>query len=67
MPGNRRLFEHALRRATEYNERKQWDKALAEFQNALAEFTEDLDVLEVNEQGLWREYSPEVIKNAEQR
>jgi tetratricopeptide (TPR) repeat protein len=47
MPGNRRLFEHALRRATEYNERKQWDKALAEFQNALTEFPEDLDVLEV--------------------
>ena len=47
MSGNRRLFEHALRRATEHNERKQWDKAVAEFQNALAEFPEDLDVLEV--------------------
>ena len=47
MPGNRRLFEHALRRATEYHERKQWDKALVEFQNALTEFPEDLDVLEV--------------------
>ncbi len=46
MPGNRRLYEHALRRATEHSERKQWDKALAEFQNALVEFPDDLEVLE---------------------
>lgn len=46
MAGNRRLYEHALRRATEFYERKQWEKALAEFQNALAEFPEDLVVLE---------------------
>lgn len=45
MPGNRRLYEHALRRATEHYERKQWDKALAELQNALAEFPDDLDVM----------------------
>jgi tetratricopeptide (TPR) repeat protein len=46
MAGNRRLYEHALRRATEHYERKQWDKALKEFQNALAEFPDDLGVLE---------------------
>lgn len=46
MPGNRRLYEHALRRAAEHSERKQWDKALVEFQNALAEFPDDLEVLE---------------------
>ena len=46
MPGNRRLYEHALRRAAEHSERKQWDKALVELQNALVEFPDDLDVLE---------------------
>jgi tetratricopeptide (TPR) repeat protein len=46
MAGNRRLYEHALRRATEHYERKQWEKALAEFQNALTEFPDDLGVLE---------------------
>jgi tetratricopeptide (TPR) repeat protein len=46
MSGNRRLYEHALRRASEHSERKQWDKALAEFQNALVEFPDDLEVLE---------------------
>jgi tetratricopeptide (TPR) repeat protein len=46
MAGNRRLYEHALRRAAEYYERKQWEKALKEFQNALAEFPDDLAVLE---------------------
>jgi tetratricopeptide (TPR) repeat protein len=46
MAGNRRLYEHALRRANEYYERKQWEKALAEFQNALAEFPDDVSVLE---------------------
>src|SRR5512137_115830 len=46
MPGNRRLYEHALRRAAEHSERKQWDKALAEYQNALVEFPDDLDVME---------------------
>src|SRR5512139_425317 len=46
MAGNRRLYEHALRRATEHYERKQWEKALKEFQNALTEFPDDLGVLE---------------------
>ncbi|HTP09244.1 MAG TPA: tetratricopeptide repeat protein, partial [Anaerolineae bacterium] len=46
MAGNRRLYEHALRRATEHYERKQWEKALKEFQNALVEFPDDLGVLE---------------------
>jgi hypothetical protein len=39
MAGNRRLYEHALRRATEHYQRKQWEKALTEFQNALNEFS----------------------------
>ncbi len=46
MPGNRRLYEHAVRRATTYAEHKAWDKALTEYRNALAEFPEDLDILE---------------------
>ena len=46
MAGNRRLYEHALRRATEHYEHKQWEKALKEFQNALSEFPDDLGVLE---------------------
>lgn len=46
MPGNRRLYEHAVRRATTYSEQKAWDKALTEYRNALAEFPEDLDILE---------------------
>ncbi len=46
MPGNRRLYEHAVRRATTYYEHKAWDKALTEFQNALAEFPEDMAILE---------------------
>ena len=46
MAGNRRLYEHALRRATEHYERKQWEKALTEYQNALNEFPDDFGVLE---------------------
>ena len=46
MAGNRRLYEHALRRAAEHYERKQWEKALPEYQNALNEFPDDLGVLE---------------------
>src|SRR5512147_826817 len=46
MAGNRRLHEHALRRATEHYARKQWEKALTEYQNALNEFPDDLGVLE---------------------
>ncbi len=46
MAGNRRLYEHALRRATEHYERKQWEKALTEYQNALNEFPDDSGVLE---------------------
>src|SRR5512136_2420313 len=46
MAGNRRLYEHALRRAAEHYERKQWEKALTEYQNALNEFPDDLGVLE---------------------
>ena len=46
MAGNRRLYEHALRRAAEHYERKQWGKALTEYQNALNEFPDDLGVLE---------------------
>jgi tetratricopeptide (TPR) repeat protein len=46
MAGNRRLYEHALRRATEHYARKQWEKALAEYQNALNEFPDDLGLLE---------------------
>ncbi len=40
--------------------------AVVNYRTAELQFQRDLDVLEVNEQGLWREYSPEVIDNAEQ-
>lgn len=46
MVGNRRLYEHAVRTATRYYADKAWDKALAEYQNALKEFPDDLDVIE---------------------
>jgi tetratricopeptide (TPR) repeat protein len=46
MAGNRRLFEHAVRKATSYYDAKTWDKALLEFQNALKEFPDDLTVIE---------------------
>src|SRR5512139_828796 len=46
MAGNRRLYEHALRRATEHYARKQWEKALTEYRNALNEFPDDLGVVE---------------------
>lgn len=46
MAGNRRLFEHAVRRANQFYASKAWDKALVEFQNALKEFPDDLDIVE---------------------
>ena len=38
MPGNRRLFENSLKRAATLYAEKTWDKALAMYQAALAEF-----------------------------
>jgi len=46
MVGNRRLYEHAVRTATRYYADKAWDKALVEYQNALKEFPDDLEVIE---------------------
>jgi len=46
MAGNRRLFEHAVRKANGYYEQKAWDKALVEYQNALREFSDDLTIIE---------------------
>ncbi len=46
MAGNRRLYEHALRKANGYYDAKAWDKALVEFQNALKEFPDDLATIE---------------------
>ena len=46
MAGNRRLFEHAVRKATSYYDAKAWDKALLEFQDALKEFPDDLAIVE---------------------
>ncbi len=42
-------------------------RAVVDYRIAELELQRDLDALKVNEQGLWREFSPEVIKNAEQR
>lgn len=46
MAGNRRLFENALRRGNKFFDEKAWDKALAEYQAAAAEFPNDLSVLD---------------------
>lgn len=46
MAGNRRLYEHAVRTANRYYADKAWDKALSEFQNALKEMPDDLDLIE---------------------
>ena len=46
MSGNRRIFEHALKRANSFYANKDWDKALAEYQVALKEFPDDTAVYE---------------------
>ncbi len=46
MVGNRRLYEHAVRTANRYYADKAWGKALAEYQNALKEFPDDLVIIE---------------------
>jgi len=38
-------------------------RAVVDYRIAELELQRDLDVLDVNEQGLWREFSPETIKN----
>lgn len=38
-------------------------RAVVDYRIAELEFQRDLGLLKVNEQGLWREFSPEVIKN----
>jgi len=40
--------------------------AVVNYRTAELQFQRDLDVLEVNEQGLWREFSPEVTDNVKQ-
>ncbi|MHC4749187.1 MAG: TolC family protein [Planctomycetota bacterium] len=40
-------------------------RAVVDYRIAELEFQRDLGVLKVNEQGLWREFSPEVIDNVE--
>jgi outer membrane protein TolC len=41
-------------------------RAVVDYRIGELEFQRDLDLLEVNELGLWREFSPEVIDNAKQ-
>lgn len=41
MAGNRRVFEQAMRQGTNYAWDKQWNKAVAEYQRAIAEFPEE--------------------------
>jgi tetratricopeptide (TPR) repeat protein len=45
MPGNRQVFDLALKRGNAFARQKAWDKAAAEYQRALAEFPDDLKVL----------------------
>ena len=42
MAGNRALFETALKRGHDYAWQNQWDRALKEYQRAIAEFPDDL-------------------------
>ncbi|MFH1717162.1 MAG: TolC family protein [Planctomycetota bacterium] len=42
-------------------------RAVVDYRIAELELQRDLGVLKVNEQGLWREYSPEVIANVEKQ
>ena len=42
-------------------------RAVVDYRIGELELQRDLDLLVVNEQGLWREFSPEVINNAQQR
>ena len=41
-------------------------RAVVDYRVAELELQRDLGLLDVNEKGLWREFTPEVIKNAEQ-
>ncbi len=45
MAGNRKLFERALKRAAEHVEKHEWDKAVAQYEQALAEFPRDTTAL----------------------
>lgn len=44
MAGNRRIYEEAMRRGHNYAWDKQWDKAIAEYERAAAEFPNDIVV-----------------------
>jgi tetratricopeptide (TPR) repeat protein len=43
--GNRRHFERAMKRAKDHVERHEWSKAVAQYEQALAEFSDDLSAL----------------------
>lgn len=45
MAGRRNVFEEAMKRASTYAWDKQWNKAIAEYKRALAEFPDDLSAL----------------------
>ena len=41
MAGSRRQYERAMKRAADHAEKKEWDKAVDQYQQALAEFPDD--------------------------
>jgi len=43
--GNQRQFERAVRRAADHVEKREWDKALVQYEQALAEFPDDATAL----------------------
>ena len=45
MAGNQRQFERAVRRAADHVEKREWDKALVQYEQALAEFPDDAAAL----------------------
>src|SRR5512137_2705222 len=45
MPGNRQVYDLAMKRGHGFARQQAWDKAAAEYQRALAEFPEDADAL----------------------
>ncbi len=45
MPGYRQVFEQAMKRGQGFARNQAWDKAIVEFQRALAEFPDDQNAL----------------------
>ncbi|OQY26249.1 MAG: hypothetical protein B6I34_00050 [Anaerolineaceae bacterium 4572_32.1] len=45
MAGNQRVFERAIKRAAGHSSKREWDKAIEQYKQALAEFPKDIQAL----------------------